>query len=507
MSSKKTYSRKLTPAQLAARRAYFAKKKGLRPMIKGRGSYYANYPTYSPYGYVPYAASTAKKEKRGYGQRLGSILGEGAEMLVNKIAGFGDYVAAPFARNIKKNSLNKLAMGQDPPTVMNSSHNNVIVRHREYLIDVVTGTAGAFNNRSWAINPGVPETFPWLSGIAQQFEQYKIRGMVFEFKSTSADALNSTNTALGTVIMATEYDATRPDFASKQAMENQQYAQSARQSCSMLHPIECARSENVLSELYVRNGGDTGQDLRFCDFGKFQLATVGQQGSAIVIGELWVSYEVELLKPRMAAPEGVGAVFSQHLRATTGISATVPFGTNPTFSGNLPISIQFTTTKFNFPDWIDQGQFLVCYQVTGTSSVVASPTISCTQGTLKQVWNNNSVTWVGDNGTDTTMSFMFILDVDGPAPVITVSGGTYPTSPTSCDLVITSFNPIAASSVDIEEVEDEEEIEEKEEKKINSEPTADNLMAKLRELGAPMDGERAKEYRLITHLLSKEFSK
>jgi hypothetical protein len=39
--------------------------------------------------------------------------------------------------------------------------------------------------------------FPWLSNIAQNFESYKLRGLVFEFKSMSGDALTSTNTALG----------------------------------------------------------------------------------------------------------------------------------------------------------------------------------------------------------------------------------------------------------------------------------------------------------------------
>ena len=62
-------------------------------------------------------------------------------------------------------------------------------------------SADVFKIDSYLINAANPKTFPWLSQIAANYEQYDIEGMVF-----SADALNSTKTALGTVMMATQYD-------------------------------------------------------------------------------------------------------------------------------------------------------------------------------------------------------------------------------------------------------------------------------------------------------------
>ena len=70
----------------------------------------------------------------------------------------------------------------------------------------------------------------------------------------SADALNSVNTALGQVIMATDYNAANPPFAQKSEMENYEYGQSAKPSESAIHPIECARLQTTISELYTRAG-------------------------------------------------------------------------------------------------------------------------------------------------------------------------------------------------------------------------------------------------------------
>lgn len=80
----------------------------------------------------------------------------------------------------------------------NFKRQRTIITHREYIADIVTGPdAGSFSYVTYSINPGSTNLFPWLSNIAQNFESYKMLGLVFEYKSMSADALNSVNTALG----------------------------------------------------------------------------------------------------------------------------------------------------------------------------------------------------------------------------------------------------------------------------------------------------------------------
>lgn len=145
----------------------------------------------------------------------------------------------------------------------------------------------------------------------------------------SADALSSTNTSLGTVVLSTYYDATQPTPNSKQEMENAEYAQSIKPSQSVTHFIECAKGQSTLSELYISGGqNDQKGDVRFYDFGNFTIATEGMQAANVVLGELWVSYQVRLLKPRLwdALGKDVGMFHFGISDDSTNVNNTSPLG-------------------------------------------------------------------------------------------------------------------------------------------------------------------------------------
>jgi hypothetical protein len=226
----------------------------------------------------------------------------------------------------------KLGMGHGPPMFSGGAAPHV--RHREYIGDVSGSTA--WQATSYRINPASEATFPWLNKLGDRFEQYRLHGAVFEFVSTSADSLNSTNTALGTVIGAVVYDTKRnstpgvlPTFNNKLEMENYQYAISGRPSRNYMYPVELAKSQTPLTEMYLvddydfANDQNTVGDSRFNDVGVFVLATIGMQASA-VIGELWVTYDVELIKPRIDSPPPALATPSLHITATNPINAVSP---------------------------------------------------------------------------------------------------------------------------------------------------------------------------------------
>lgn len=216
------------------------------------------------------------------------------------IRGFGAY-------KIGNNSV--LAGGMSPPMIVNSVRSGgMIVRHREYLRDITA--SNLFKGTTFTINPGLPETFPWLAQIAGSFEQYRMRGLLFEYKTTSSDTIlsSATSTALGTVVMGTQYNVLDEPFDNKFEMENYEFSNSSKPSLSMIHPIECAKSQTPISLLYVRTPStDTSKgDPRLYDLAKFTIATVGMQGqfntpqqNNAAIGELWCTYEVEFFKPVM----------------------------------------------------------------------------------------------------------------------------------------------------------------------------------------------------------------
>jgi len=203
--------------------------------------------------------------------------------------------------------------GLQAPKMINGASNDgsVVISHREFLGDVRTATtAGHFAVSAYTINPGNEKTFPWLSQIARNFQEYRLEGMAFHFRTMSADALNSTNTALGSVFMCTQYDPTLPTPNSKSQMENIEFAQSVKPSQSCMHFIECAKNQTPLTNLYVAPDPESiVGDPRFYDFAKFFIGTTGMQAADVNIGELWITYQIRLFKPMLFDALGNGGEY------------------------------------------------------------------------------------------------------------------------------------------------------------------------------------------------------
>jgi hypothetical protein len=207
-------------------------------------------------------------------------------------------------------------------------------------------------------------------------------GLVFEYRPTSGSAVSTSSSALGTVVMATDYDVLDLAFASKQQMESYEFAVSTVPFQGVLHPVECEPRKSVLSRLYVRDGPVSGSDLRFNDFGNFYIATQGMQ-SAYAVGELWASYDVKLLKPYIqpAFPLGNQAYYTHITELPVGTAtAAHPLGTTggTTFANSaLPgvlVSSTAPTTSFVLSNI---GSYYVdAIWYTASGNIAASPTLT-----------------------------------------------------------------------------------------------------------------------------------
>lgn len=370
------------------------------------------------------------------GAAAGSSLGGLAGDLLGKITGLGDY---KIQYNTLANNSVKLLSGDAVPAVQNT-HTGVRICHREYITDISSSIA--FSIQNYNINPGLSSTFPWLSAVAQNFQQYKLHGMIFTFVSTSADALNSTNTALGTVILGTNYNASSSNFSSKQQMENNEFTTSSKPSCNVMHMIECDPKQTLQEgKFYVRTGVlPANQDIKTYDIGNFQIATVGSQAVA-VIGELHVSYDIELMKPIDLSITDQGAGLS-HYYSNTNVNTSAYFGTvQANRFDNIGLTI--STTGITFPNTLQPGQvYQVFVWYGGTAANVATPTITlgnCTQLSIYTSGSANILTTGGNTGS-TVLAMNFTLRVSGTASIVTpvsftFSGGTLPGSPV-CELFV-----------------------------------------------------------------------
>lgn len=225
---------------------------------------------------------------------LGALAGRGLGAGLSAISGYGNYT-------VKKNSLTKVSASVDMVPQFVKNEHSVRVVHREFIQDIAVPANGAAFNMLYAqkINPGNSVMFPWLSRMAKQYSQYKLHGMVFAFKTMTSDY--AANGPLGTVMMATNYDAIERVYANKIELENSEFAVSCKPSESLIHAIECDPKYSTLDMLYIRDSSyDTSEtdDRRFYDFGTVQFATSGLPGAlGSVMGEFWVSYDIELCKP------------------------------------------------------------------------------------------------------------------------------------------------------------------------------------------------------------------
>lgn len=234
------------------------------------------------------------------GGLLGSLLGPKGSMLggmagagISRITGMGDY-------EVKSNTIATQggSLGGEVPH-FGKEDNSTRVRHREFVKDIVVpSNPTTFVNQSFVINPSNVALFPWLARFAENYQQYRVHGMVLYFKTTTSDY--SASGALGKIAMATNYNVRDSDYANMVELENAEFSVSGKPSLSRVHPIECAPNNGVPLVRYVRDTqyDATGGDERLYDVGKFQFATQGLPGTVgTTLGELWVSYDIEFYKP------------------------------------------------------------------------------------------------------------------------------------------------------------------------------------------------------------------
>jgi hypothetical protein len=380
------------------------------------------------------------------GAHLGNMVGfkdvgRGVGSFVGKILGSGDYTT-----NFSSVTSNGLLTASVP----SFGGQSTVIIHREYITDIVSSsTAGAFNILALPLNPGLASSFPWLSVLAQNYEEYDINGMIFEFKTMSGESVASTNTSLGSVILTTQYDSTRAGFSDKQEMENHMFSQSCKPSESVLHAVECNKGITPVKTLYVRSGAPPSQsDLRWTDFGNFYIATVGLPGTSVNVGELWVSYKITLRKPRI--PVGGLTYFPQVRESRLLATNALPLGTTSVISKLSLLNYVSTTNTISFTAAPTEFYMInikwygtaVAWQVPGFSYInLAGNT---------DLWYENGSTafrYTPSAGVTTARcevtSIVQCTSFSGPVTAtITLDGtGTLPGSIIYCDIFITAITP------------------------------------------------------------------
>lgn len=311
----------------------------------------------------------------GFGGLSGGALSgwnQGADF--SKWAGWGDYTSNQIAGGTSSQiSVNQQDMSGD-----------IYVTRTEFVQNVVCSNTGAgaspFQITSFALNPGLSQTFPWLSQIAQNFTLYEFHGLMFQYKPTFTENAGSANN-LGKVIMATNYDPDASPFYTSVQMENYDYANACKPSDGLIHGVETKNSQQFGNMQYLRTGASS-RDKIFTDIGNFYVATEGIPFSAAgqqIIGELWVTYSVKLSRAELYNSL-LGQAINTDILQGTSSAAQLTTGTTLTKSTNsigvVVFPINSTSFSIQFPINISLGfyQVVVVFRSGGTVFTTQAPT-------------------------------------------------------------------------------------------------------------------------------------
>jgi len=184
---------------------------------------------------------------------------------------------------------------------------------------------------------------------------YHFRKLRFEFKSTSS-VFNGSNSNLGRVTMVTEYDELKGAFTTMRESENYEGATMFMPYQHANHTVD-VRGRRLGAVLnyktrYIRTSdlssfhafGGTA-DPHAYDVGLFHLCTQGTVAEQI--GELWVHYSVDLIKPRVDYVNGNVFVMQtpeRHADLDTTVSFVPTEETIFNANNNITTNIVFDTS-------------------------------------------------------------------------------------------------------------------------------------------------------------------
>jgi len=437
--------KKYTQAQ---KLAYYKKKAAARSRprrtryMKGHGAYRL------PKGFFTKAGQTLGGALGGFvAPGIGSVAGEAIGALggmgLARLLGQGDYT-------VQQNSF------VYPDRVVPSfGEDSVRIRKREMIALINSTQTGGFQPLEIEINPGLSESFPWCSAMANLYENYRINGLVFQFVSTTSDAIASTtNLGLGQVIMGTDYAC--QSFVDSTQMLGSMFANSGKPSENIMHAVECAPSMSPNKLYFVRSGAvPSGRSILDYDIGKFTLALSEMPAAYSGVGMLFVSYDITFSKSVQNNVLGwnLQTDFWNDLVSYSPTNAA-PFGSalsSSFIAGNAGSNLGCTinSNTIFFPDNLASGYYQVIIQWVGTAAAITAPVMTRTGCKIVNCFfaNNSNILGSPVNGVSSVHYLMsFIVKLTGDYATgdnyakIVFASGILPSSITRATLLINQVN-------------------------------------------------------------------
>lgn len=221
-----------------------------------------------------------------------------------KAAGYGAYTANSLVNAGAHRASGVPSFGPESDT------GAVTVVHRKFVRDIFAPTDAAdakdFQSQQIHINPGLEESFPWLSQVAANYDAYHLNQCIFTFKSTVAE-FQTTTGIVGDILMAVQYNKHDKPFSDTHRMKEFHGSVCGKSTDTILCGVECDPGKTAGDDLkFIRYQGlPESEDKQDYDKGILTFATsnLPSQLAGQKIGELWVSYNVTMLHPKLVTAD------------------------------------------------------------------------------------------------------------------------------------------------------------------------------------------------------------
>jgi len=236
-----------------------------------------------------------------------------------------------------------------------ASRDSARIVHRELIASVV-GSAGFAVPFSFALNPGLPATFPWLSSQAQAWETYKFNRLRFCYYTRTGSNVP------GSVMLVPDYDALDAAPATEQIASSYEDVAEDAPWKDICQELRATSMFSMGPRKFIRTGAlPAGADIKTYDAGQEFVCTT--DGTAVNWGKLWVEYDVTLFTPQLP-PGGSSVSAAVHLAGATPTTANI-VGSAPVTTGTSGlISVTGSIVTFNQP-----GRYFVALSQAATTSV------------------------------------------------------------------------------------------------------------------------------------------
>lgn len=417
-----------------------------------KGKKFVGVGKYKPKGVV------MQRKMKGQGDIIDS-LAEGAGNLVRRVGEWGLSKLGGVVKGIlgvgdyqKSNAPaeNGYIAGAMPKMLGAGGESEVIIAHHEMVTELFAQED--FKVTEYHLNPGLGETFPWLSPQANQYEQYELEAMMVIFIPTLSPFSEAASGDLG---MAVDYDTRSIAKTTIAGAANQYLSVFGRPMDKMAMAVECAPKETPVRIKKVRaaevSAGDAGNDDQWYDHGILRIYQQGQPASTVgqAIGRLYICYKFRFYKPTTEVLDLQSP--TAHYKTMAHLAAATPLGTSsadfvPGAGNSLPLT-WLSSQAFAMPGYVFQGKWLMAVNWICESGVMRAPFFSNTSGAeglrilADETAYDNTIQVSGPeyDGTAEKGVTLYTFTVTDAAPTFTCSDAKG-VSPVRLEVLITALD-------------------------------------------------------------------